>query len=348
MSKREMLRKRVASQRLKSLGKNESDIEQRRTTRMASIIAIFAIVGTLCGFLYKIALNAVDVLPKTGVVYWYIIVLSCFALAAGVITFWEILQYIIKDLKRYNVHDKLYRHYDEISDERYLWLIDCFERRIIWLVILLGVFIPISAFYENKGDRWTSIVATIEIFVFCLIYVALWIKKTTKEEKIKGIKQCFFSITRWCLAAILCFMFLLITIISSEATIQIEYVGSGEVIVKNESSYEYNGMNISIRDNEGLIICEVDPTISDLLWAKENIYVKSGEDEENSAEGLVVSGERLHWNFIYNISQELNENEKYIVSITVLLDQKYIIIQNEFMVKEGQFFFAEEKIVKEY
>ena len=58
--------------------------EQRRTTRLGAIIAIVAVIGTLCAFLFKMTISPLNVWSEQGVMYWYLQALFSFALATSV------------------------------------------------------------------------------------------------------------------------------------------------------------------------------------------------------------------------------------------------------------------------
>lgn len=64
--------------------------EQRRTTRLGAIIAIVAVIGTLCAFLFKMTISSLNVWSEQGVMYWYLQALFSFALSTSVIIFIDI------------------------------------------------------------------------------------------------------------------------------------------------------------------------------------------------------------------------------------------------------------------
>ena len=53
--------------------------EQRRTTRLGAIIAIVAVIGTECAFLFKKTINSLNVWSEQGIMYWYFQALFSFA-----------------------------------------------------------------------------------------------------------------------------------------------------------------------------------------------------------------------------------------------------------------------------
>ena len=60
--------------------------------RQTAIIAIVAVIGTLCAFLFKMTISSLNVWSEQGVMYWYLQALFSFALSTSVIIFIDILQ----------------------------------------------------------------------------------------------------------------------------------------------------------------------------------------------------------------------------------------------------------------
>ena len=79
-----------------------TDKEQRRTTRLGAIIAIVAVVGTLCGFLFKMTIRSLNVWSEQGIMYWYLQSHCLLALSTSVLIFIDIIFFLIGDLKRYD------------------------------------------------------------------------------------------------------------------------------------------------------------------------------------------------------------------------------------------------------
>lgn len=111
--------------------------EQRRTTRLGAIIAIVAVIGTLCAFLFKMTISSLTVWSEQGVMYWYLQALFSFALSTSVIIFIDIVLYVISDLKRYNTLDQNYKQYDQESDNRYMYLLSDFRIYTIMIIFVL-------------------------------------------------------------------------------------------------------------------------------------------------------------------------------------------------------------------
>ena len=106
---------------------DDVDREQRRNTRLGAIIAIVAIVGTACAFLFKMTVSTLNVWSEHGVTYWYLKGLFLSALSISVIIFIDIVIYVISDLKRHDISNENYKQYDQISDEKYKYLLTEFK-----------------------------------------------------------------------------------------------------------------------------------------------------------------------------------------------------------------------------
>ena len=70
MKKREIQKMQVENQQ--EILVDAAEKEQRRTTRLGAIIAIVAVIGTLCAFLFKMTISSLNVWSEQGVMYWYL------------------------------------------------------------------------------------------------------------------------------------------------------------------------------------------------------------------------------------------------------------------------------------
>lgn len=136
---------------------DSTEKEQRRTTRLGAIVAIVAVIGTLCVFLFKMSMAALNVWSEQGVMYWYLQALFLFALSTSVIIFIDIVLYVISDLKRYNTLDQNYKQYDQESDNRYMYLLNDFRIYTIMLFFVFILSIPLSIIYGEKSQNWSGI-----------------------------------------------------------------------------------------------------------------------------------------------------------------------------------------------
>jgi len=227
-------------------------------------------------------------------------------------------------------------------------LINGFKRHTCLLGSLLFIFIPISAIYGSTGDKLTAVIVTIEVLIFSGIYIFIWIKNTTKKERIQRVKQMIVAVVKWILIAGLCFLLVAQIRVNSNSVLQIDYKANGQVIITNESSRNYSGMDIVIQKGDKEVVYTKKIESEELLWAKENEYVKSEVDGEKSEEGIVVNGERLYWRYIVSSADVLKMDGEYIIEITVYQDDNYVVIKNSFVMQNEEYVFSQERIEKEY
>lgn len=160
---------------------HDGDKEQRRATRLGAIIAIIVALGTICTFIFKMTIHVLNVWPEQGMVYWYFQVLFLAASSTIIIIIYDIVWYVIYDLKRYNVLDQDYKDYDKESDMRYMYLLIDFR---IYTIILLAIFslsIFLLAIYGEDSQRDCAILVFCLLIISALTLIILWIKDKSKE-----------------------------------------------------------------------------------------------------------------------------------------------------------------------
>ena len=350
MDKREMLKKRIykiKSQNIKRKALQE-DLEPRRSTRVGAVIAISAIVGTVCVVLFQLSLYAVDIFPKEGLAYGYAIALYCFVLATALITVWDIVSYVIADLKRYNVIERGYSSFDELSDKKYMILIEGFKRHMMFYAGAALIIIPLSAIYGNLKDVWPDMIVTVEMLILGVFFFYKWWKKAKYDERWHGIKNIFLSLLKCVGTMVLCYLFMVAMAINSESILEIRYSESGQVDILHESLESYEELKITIKNNENIVMYEDVVNRKELLWAQEDEYVQNIIGGEKIDEGIVVSGARLYWRYIFDLDKIIENDGGYMITITVKGDEKYVVIQNTFIVNNQKYIFAKENIEKDY
>lgn len=188
MKKREIHKMQVENQQ--EILVDAAEKEQRRTTRLGAIIAIVAVIGTICAFLFKMTISSLNVWSERGVIYWYLQALFSFALSTSVIIFIDIVLYVISDLKRYNMLDQNYKQYDQESDNRYMYLLSDFRIYTIMIIFVFILYIPLSAIYGEESQKWSGILVSCLCAVVGIVLVVQWVKLKSKEE----IKRIFLKV----------------------------------------------------------------------------------------------------------------------------------------------------------
>lgn len=327
---------------------DDVDKEQRRATRLGAIIAIVAIVGALCTFLFKMTINSLNIWSERGIIYWYLQSLFSLALSTSVIIFIDIVWYVISDLKRYNTEASDYKQYDSVSDTRYKYLLNDFKIYIIMLILVVMVSIPLSIIYTEEGERWSSILASCFCAFLGMALLVIWIKDKSREDIKKALFFVGEKIWKWVIVGFLCLAIGVIFVANNKAIINVKYNINGTVEICNTSSENYSGMDIVICNMADEKIYEKSVEKEELLFAKEEKYVNDSVGGKKVAEGILINDEWLHWKYIFDLKEAMSEPGKYYMSIIAHQDGKSALLVNSFLVDEKEYIFAQDHIEKEY
>ena len=338
-----------------------TDKEQRRTTRLGAIIAIVAIIGTLCAILFKVTISSLNVWSEQGIIYWYLQALFSLALSTSVIIFIDIVLYVISDLKRHNTLDQNYKRYDQVSDRKYMYLLNDFRIYTIMLFLVFILSIPLSVIYGEESQKWSGILLSCLCVLVGIAFVVLLQKGKGKEgikrsllkvgekEKIKrSLLKVGEKIAKWMFVTLFCFTLGTIFIVNNKATISVSYNSDGIVEICNTSAESYNGLDIEICNMDGKIICTESVEKEKLLFAREDKYVNSEVDGEKVAEGILINSEWLHWKYMFDLKEVINKSGKYCVSIKAHQDGKSAFLINSFLVENKEYIFAKDSMEKDY
>ena len=322
--------------------------EQRRTTRLGAIIAIIAVIGTICAFLFKMTISSLNVWSEKGVIYWYLQALFSFALSTSVIIFIDIVLYVISDLKRYNMLDQNYKQYDLESDNRYMYLLSDFRIYTIMIIFVFILSIPLFAIYGEESQKWSGILVSCLCAVVVIVLVVQWVKHKSKEEIKRILLKVGGKIVEWIFVALLCFTISATFIVNNKATISVSYNADGIVEICNTSAESYNGLDIEIRNMDEEKIYTESVEKEKLLFAREDKYVNNEVDGEKVAEGILINSECLYWKYVFDLKEVINESGEYCVSITVHQDGKSAFLINSLSVENKEYIFAKDSMEKDY
>ncbi len=329
---------------------DDSDIEERRATRLGAIIAIVAVIGTLCAFLFKLTTATINVWSEQGIIYRYLQLLFLCSLSIAVIVFIDIVVFIINDLKRYNISGEDYRKYDYESDNRYMHLLSDFRMYMIILVCIVALVIPLSAKLGNGIQKWGSIVVSCVYAILGIILAVQWLKHSSKEVNMRKIFTIVGKMVKMLFVALLCYIVGAVFIINSKATIKVSYNNSGTVEIYNTSTEDYKGLDINVYNMYGEIIYMEAVEKEDLLFAREDKYVSVNDEADGRKieEGVVVNSELLHWKYKFNLKEVIKESGEYYISIVVHQDSKSVKLINTFCVENKEYTFAKDSMEKDY
>ena len=325
-----------------------AETEQRRTTRLGAIIAIVAVIGTICAFLFKVTIRSLNVWSEQGVIYWYLQILFSFALSISVIIFIDIVLFVISDLKRYNMLNENYKQYDQESDKRYMHLLNDFRIYTIMITFIAILSIPLSIIYGEKSQKWIGILSTGLCLVSGSVFGMQWAKHKSKEEIKRILLEIVGKIAKLVFVILFCFIISTIFIANNKATISVRYNVDGMVEICNTSSENYNGLDIEIRNMDEKIIYIESVEKEKLLYAQEDKYINNEVDGEKVAEGMLINNECVHWKYIFDLKEVINESGEYYVLITVHQDGKSAFLMNSLFVENRKYTFAKDCMEKEY
>lgn len=328
--------------------KDELDKEQRRATRLGAIIAIVAIIGTLCTFMVKVTLGLINVWPQKGMLYWYLMALFLCALSTIIIILFDIIRYILCDLKRYDVLDSNCKLYDDVSDKSYSYISKEFKTYAIMISCAFFTLIPLEAVYVEKSQRERCIVVSTICLCIGIMMTVIWLKTSSKEERKKTFMTILNCLGKWFVCSIICYCILVIYIDNKQSIIEIDYGANGNISIYNSSANEYNGLEIQVYDRNSENIYTECVDKDNLLFAREEHYISAEVDGEKVLEGALIASEILHWTYIFDLKEIINESGKFAVNIIVYQDNETIELINYTIVESGEFTFAQRKLKKKY
>lgn len=325
------------------------DKEQRRTTRLGALIALIAIVGTLCTILFKVAKAAMSIWPEKGIMYWYFIVLFLLMFSIAFILFGDMMSYIYSDLKRHNIANEVYEKYDEESDKKYLGIINDFEIYLVILAIVFAGFLFLNSIYSEGMQRISCIIVCIFLALLGIFILILYLRNIKKEVLKRKINKIASSIGKLFGVGLVSCVIILSLITSTTATIGIFCEENGRITITNTSSKSYERMEIKIYDFScKTIIFQETVDEGNLLYARENEYILREINGKKEVEGIMVDGELLHWKYILELENIILKDGQYYVSICVYQEGESVEFKNMFDAKKGNYVYAKEVLEKDY
>lgn len=128
----------------------------------------------------------------------------------------------------------------------------------------------------------------------------------------------------------------------------VSYNADGIVEICNTSAENYNGLDIEIWNMDGEKIYTESVEKEKLLFAREDKYVNNEVEGEKVAEGILINSECLHWKYMFDLKEVINESGVYCVSITVHQDGKSAFLINSLSVENKEYIFAKDSMEKDY
>lgn len=325
------------------------DKESRRSTRLGTIIAIVAVLGTICTVLFKITRGIINEWPESGYIYYiYIWGLFIASLAAAVMMFLEIIWFVVGDLKRYNLLNENYTQYDSLSDERYYRLVTDFKIFTMGLLVLLMLLIPVSLLWsDTPPQKYLYFAATVMLGGIGIFGVVEGVKK--RKICINKMKKIVYTVGVWLLMSLLVFIFMLTVIQGNTAIVNVDFGKDGKVLITNESAENFESLKIFIYDSLDNIVSEDDILKSDLLFAKETKHVSTEYDNgKEIGKAQVIDGETLYWKYQFKLNDLKLITGRYCIWIVIQQDGRSVEIINMFEVNNYNYIYGTDSISKNY
>lgn len=327
---------------------DEVDIEQRRTTRLGAIIAIVAIIGTICAFLFRLTINTLNVWSEQGVIYWYLKVFFLSALSIALIICIDMVIYVMSDLQRHDILNQDYKQYDHISDEKYKCLLADFKIYTMMFLALCSLSILLSAFYADKNQRWIDMLIFVLILIVGILIMIISTKDKSKQDIKKTLMNFINKFGKMLIMGCLCFIVGFVFVINAKTTINVNFSSDGMVEICNTSAENYSGLDIMIYNMADEIIYEKSVEEEEVLIATEEKYVNGEVDGKKVDEGILLNSELLHWKYKFDLREMLDETGRYYISVIAYQEGKRVALRNSFLVNEKEYVFAQDTMEKKY
>lgn len=328
--------------------KENPEIEARRSSRTGTIIAVIAIVATICSFLFKCVQDVLKVWPQSGYIH-YVFMWSIFIvpLSCALVILWDIVVFVVNDLNRCNVCDSNFRSYDDISDKKYSELIKDFKIMLGLVLVIVGVYGGVALVTQKNIIGIVSIsIFIISIFIACVISV--------KDKKRKSIPwRQIWNVLKRCIVfgvvTLVVFAMSLGIITNTRGQFICTFGENGLVELQNAIDDNYCDAKIIIRDISDEEILNIDISKDKLLLAKETLE-NDLTDEKGNVMGTAqkLSGEMLYWKYRMNMNEFGLSDGKYSLAIELHQGSCHVTVLNMFVLENGKYYYGTDKLVKNY
>lgn len=325
----------------------ESKIEERRRNRSAILLSVLASVIALFKIMLKIAYNSINNWPiELGFLSILIRGAGLLIVSVYFLLVWDIINFIISDLKRNDILDEEYKIFDKISDQKFSLLTKDFK---FFLQIFFIICVILGLILLALGEEWKSFI--IVLFGFIIIsYITLkfWYKKSDKNAK---KNQISFIVNRLLWAITLTSVFglgtgsLIISNISYKA--DINYNNNGIVNIQNIGAFEKT--TITIVDSKNNNIYEKKLNKDELLYARNNVIHVPKLDNGRKIESIVnLSKEDVSWRYKFDLRKLQLDGQQYSIKIVLYKEKSKAQITNMFNITQNGYMFTRNSIESEY
>ena len=325
----------------------ESKLVERRSNRSAILLAVLGLVSVVFVVIVKLVYNSIVNWPIDSE-FLSIIIRGSILLIVSMLFLlsWDIITFLINDLKRNDVLDEEYKKFDKIADQKFSLLVKDFK---LFLQISFIICVILGLILLALGEEWKSFI--IVLFVFIIIsYITLkfWYGKNDKNAK---KNQIFYIINQLIkaipLAAILFLVTTSLVISSIFYKVDINYSSNGIVDIQNMGAFEK--VTITIVDSKNNNIYEKKLNKDELLYARNNVIHVSKLDNGRKIESIVnLSKEDVSWRYKFDLRKLQLDGQQYSIKIVLYKEKSEAQITNMFNITQNGYMFTRNSIESEY
>lgn len=325
----------------------ESKLVERRSNRSAILLAVLGLVSVVFVVIVKLVYNSIVNWPIDSE-FLSIIIRGSILLIVSMLFLlsWDIITFLINDLKRNDVLDEEYKKFDKIADQKFSLLVKDFK---LFLQISFIICVILGLILLALGEEWKSFI--IVLFVFIIIsYITLkfWYGKNDKNAK---KNQIFYIINQLIkaipLAAILFLVTTSLVISSIFYKVLLNYSSNGIVDIQNMGAFEK--VTITIVDSKNNNIYEKKLNKDELLYARNNVIHVSKLDNGRKIESIVnLSKEDVSWRYKFDLRKLQLDGQQYSIKIVLYKEKSEAQITNMFNITQNGYMFTRNSIESEY
>lgn len=325
----------------------ESKLVERRSNRSAILLAVLGLVSVVFVVMVKLAYNSIVNWPiDSG--FLSIIIRGSILLIVSMLFLlsWDIINFLINDLKRNDVLDEEYKKFDKIADQKFSLLVKDFKLFLqISFIICLILGLILLAF----GEEWKSFIIVLVIFII-LSYITLkfWYEKNDKNAKKNQISYIINQLIKAITLATILFLAAASLVISSIFyKVDINYSNNGIVDIQNIGAFEK--VTITIFDSENNNIYNKKLNKDELLYARNNVIHVSKLDNGEKIESIVdLSKEDISWRYKLDLRKLQLSEQQYLIKIVLYKEKSEAQITNMFNITQNEYIFTRNSIESEY
>ena len=211
-------------------------------------------------------------LPIRGSVGYYLLwAFWGIVLSAIMLICYDLVMFVLSDLKRYNVLADNYIKYDCESDEKYELLINDFKT--ILVLLFLGVWaisFANSLYQEDYQSEICLNVSAVAVSSF-IVFLTKKIMCMGKDEWKKicvGIGKIMDRVVPYTVSFLFALFLILIPSTNKSASVDVLFDNNGKITIENAIDEQFGGASIRIFDEKDCLIKNITITPKDVLCAK--------------------------------------------------------------------------------